>query len=90
MVAYPYKAKEQLSVFSIASIEVIPRSKNSNADALAKLALTMDANLLDVVSMEFLVEPSIHPQKGVIELSWKDPTVVYLKTSEQPEDKIEA
>ena len=32
------KAIEQLSLFSATSIEVIPRSKNSNVDALVKLA----------------------------------------------------
>ena len=40
MAAYLAKAKEHLSLFSAASIEVISRSKNSNADALAKLAST--------------------------------------------------
>ena len=44
--------------------------------------------------MEFLAEPSIHPQQGIMELtqelSWMDPTVAYLKTSEQPEDKTKA
>ena len=62
MVAYLDKAKEQLSLFSAASIEVIPRSKNSNANALAKLAKTRDANLLDAIFVEFLAEPTIHPQ----------------------------
>ena len=57
MVAYLNKATEPAS-----SIEVIPRKRNSNADALAKLASTSDANLLDVVSIEFLAEPSTHPQ----------------------------
>ena len=38
MIAYLDKAKTQLSLFSTASIKVIPRSKNSNTDALAKLA----------------------------------------------------
>ena len=61
MVAYLEKVKKQLSSFSATSIEVIPRSKNSNVDVLAKLASTRDANLLDIVSMEFLAEPSIHP-----------------------------
>ena len=61
MVAYLDKAKEQLSLFSVASIDVIPRNRNSNADALAKLASTRDVDLLDAVSMEFLVEPSIRP-----------------------------
>ena len=62
MAPYLDKAKEQLSLFSVASIEVIPRSKNSNADALAKLASTRDAYLLHTVSVEFLAKPSIHLQ----------------------------
>ena len=62
MATYLDKEKEQLILFSTASIEVIPRSKNSNADALAKLAPIKDADLLDVVSVEFLVEPNIHSQ----------------------------
>ena len=62
MATYLDKAKEQLSSFSVASIEVIPRSRNSNADALAKLASMRDSDWLDVVSIEFLAEPSFHPQ----------------------------
>ena len=56
--------------------------------------MTRDANLLDPVSMEYLAEPSIHPQPGIMELtqepSWMHPIVAYLKTGEQPEDKTEA
>ena len=62
MAAYLDKSKEQLSLFSAASIEIIPQSKNLNVDALSKLALMRDADLLDAVSVECLVEPSIHPQ----------------------------
>ena len=62
MAAYLDKAKEQMSLFSAASIEVIPQNKNSNADALAKLVLTRNVDLLDAVYVEFLAEPSIHPQ----------------------------
>ena len=61
MVAYLDKAKEQLSLLSAASIDVIPRSRNSNADALAKLASIRDVDLLDAVFVEFLAEPNIHP-----------------------------
>ena len=68
MVIYLDKPKEQLSSFSTASIEAIPRSINSNADALAKLASMRDVDLVNVVSVEFLAEPSIHPQQGVMEL----------------------
>ena len=46
MAAYLEKEKEQLCLFSIASIKVILRSKNSNADALAKRASTRDVDLL--------------------------------------------
>ena len=86
MAAYLDKAKEQLSLFSATSIKVILRSKNSNNDALAKLASTRDANILDAVSVEFLAEPNIHLQQGIMELtqepSWMDPIVAYLKTDE--------
>ena len=64
MAAYLDKANEQLSLFSAASIEVIPRSRNLNANALAKLASTRDTYLLDTISVEFLAEPSIHLQYG--------------------------
>ena len=64
--------------------------KNLNVDALAKLASTRDADMLDAISMEYLAEPRIHLQPRVMELtqepSWIDPIVVYLKTSVQPKD----
>ena len=56
MTTYLEKAKELMRTFPIASIEVIPRSRNANADALAKLASTRDVELLDAVSVEFLAE----------------------------------
>ena len=44
--------------------------------------------------MEFLAEPSIHPQYGVMELTqeppWMDPIVQLLKIGEQLEDKTKA
>ena len=53
------------------------RSKNANADALTMLSSTRDVELLDVVSMEFLAEPSIKQYPEVMELvqesSWMDP-----------------
>ena len=94
MAFYLDKAKEQLNLFSVASIEVIPRSKNSNVVALAKLASIRDTNLLDAVSIEYLAEPSIHPPPRIMELtqgpSWMDPVVAYLKTYKQLEDKSKA
>ena len=62
MVAYLEKAKGLMETFPIAFIEVIPRSKNANIDALAKLASIRDSELLDTVSIEFLAEPNIKPR----------------------------
>ena len=88
MAAYLDKAKKQLRSFPAASIEVIPQSRNSNTDALAKIASTKDADQLDAVSVEFLAEPSIHPQQGVMELtqepSWMDPSSHILKLASSP------
>ena len=63
MAAYMEKAKGLMETFPIASIEVIPQSKNANVDALAKLALIRDVDLLDAVSVEFLAEPIINRNK---------------------------
>ena len=75
-------------------VEVVPRSENANTDALAKLASIRDAKLLDVVSVEFLAEPSIKQQPEVMELdhepSWMYPIVAYLKNGELLGNKIEA
>ena len=94
MVAYLGKAKELLRSIQVTLIEVVPRSKNTNADTLAKLASTRDAELLDAVSVEFLAEPSIKQRPEVMELeqkpSWMDPIVVYVKNGELPENKTEA
>ena len=58
MVAYLEKAKKLMGTFPITSVDVITRSKNANSNALAKLASTKDAELLDAVSVEFLAEPN--------------------------------
>ena len=59
MVAYLEKAKELMRTISAASIEVIPRSKNANANALAKLASTKDVDILNAVFVEFLADLKI-------------------------------
>ena len=92
MATYLAKAKKMMGIFPTISIEVILRAKNANVDALAKLALTRDTKLLDVVSIELLAEPSIKQQPEIMELiqepSWMEPIAVYLKNGEVPEDKI--
>ena len=61
MVAYLQKAKDLLKSFSSHMIHQVPRSQNAQADALARLASTKDAKLLEVIPVEFLSKPSIHP-----------------------------
>ena len=61
---------------------------------MAKLASTSDAELLDIVSVEFLVKPSIRRQPDGVELiqepSWMDPIAAYLKNGEVSKDKTKA
>ena len=59
MAAYLEKAKKLISSISTFTIEVVPQSKNSHIDALAKLASIEDIELLNAISVEFLFEPSI-------------------------------
>ena len=54
IITYLKKAKELMGSISAVTIQVVLRSKNSNVDALAKLASTKDVELLNAVSIEFL------------------------------------
>ena len=60
MVPYLEKAKKLIRSILSFTIEVVLRSKNSHANALAKLISTKDTKLLNAVSMEFLSEPNIN------------------------------
>ena len=94
MAAYLEKGKKLMEIFPTIYVEVILLAKNANADVLAKLALMRDAELLDVMFIDFLAEPSIRQQPEIMELvqepSWMDPIVAYLKNGQVPEDKTEA
>ena len=68
MVAYLEKVKEFLRSISTFTIKIVPRSKNSNVEALAKLASTKDIELLNVVYIKFLSEPIIKHLQKVIDL----------------------
>ena len=60
MVTYVENQKNFAKSFSTCMIEVIPRTKNSHVDTLAKLTYTKDTELLNAILVEFLVEPSIN------------------------------
>ena len=59
MTAYLEKVSVELQNFSKHEIKHINREDNSNADALAKLATSRDAELLRLVPIEIIPEPSI-------------------------------
>ena len=86
MATYLEKAKDFNKSFPSFAIEMIPRPKNSHVDTLAKLASTKDAELLNVVSVEFLSKSSINQRLVVM----VDPILAYLKIDELLEDKMEA
>ena len=75
-------------------VKHIDREDNSNADALAMLATSRDAELLCLVPIEIIPEPSIVKRDlvGAIDLepSWRDEVIVYLKEDKLPEDREQA
>ena len=86
MAAYLQIAKDLLGAFSFFKIQQVPRERNTQADALALLASTKDAELLEVIPIEFLNTPSImstEPQLTVNCVTstdtWVTPIIQYLK-----------
>jgi len=94
MAAYLKKVKEALGKFTAFEIQQVPRAENSNADALARLATSRDADLLNLVPLEVLKVPSIEkrPEVAPVELQpgWMDPIIRYLVGGELPEEKQQA
>ena len=97
MAAYLQKAKDLLKSFSSYTIHQVPRSQNAQADALARLASTKDAELLEVIHVEFLSRPSIHPTYqpqavncATMANSWMSPMIQYLKDGILPKNKNKA
>ena len=54
MATYFSKAKDLLAQFTKFTMHQLPHDQNSNADALAKLASTKDANILNIILFEHL------------------------------------
>ena len=80
MAAYLEKVKAELRSFSRYEIKHIDREDNANADALAKLATSRDAELLRLVPIEIVNEPSITKQHSIEAIeaqpSWMDDIVI--------------
>ena len=91
MTAYLEKVKAELRNFPRHEVKHIDREDNANADALAKLATSRDVELLRLVPIEIVAEPSITKQSSVKAIdaqpSWMDDIVIYLKDDRLPEDR---
>ena len=76
-------------------VKHVPRTENSRADALKKLATASQEDLGALIPVEHLPEPSISIDNGEIflvmsEPSWMDPIWDYLVDGTLPSDPKEA
>ncbi|XP_024024279.1 uncharacterized protein LOC112092414 [Morus notabilis] len=94
MIAYLRKVKEELVKFKNYKILQIPRIKNANADALAKLASSRDSDTLGVVPIEELERPTIEEKAKALIVqtceNWMTPLIQYLMDAQLPNNKDEA
>ena len=95
MIIYLKKVWELLKKFTLVQVRHIPRTENSRADTLAKLATASQEDLSRLTPIEHLAEPSIDltdvevfPLKS--EPSWMDPIWDYLIEGLLPSDPKEA
>ncbi|XP_052205170.1 uncharacterized protein LOC127809995 [Diospyros lotus] len=95
MAAYLLKARELLALLPRLEVRQIPRSQNSHADALARLATAQDTKFLGAIPVEFLAAPSTEQSAETMEIgtpqgSWMSPILEYLRGGKLPIDKLEA
>ncbi|CAL9024301.1 unnamed protein product [Prunus brigantina] len=93
MTAYLAQTRRLLSQFKTYYIRQIPRSENSHADALSRLASAIDNRVGRHVPIEILARRST-AEAGVNTLrqdpSWMDPIHAHLTDGTLPADRIEA
>ena len=95
MFLYLQKVCDLLKKFVLVQVKYIPRTKNSRADALAKLATALQEDLGRSTPVEYLAEPSIDPYSTVVALvgsvpSWMDPIWDYINDGTLLDDPKEA
>ncbi|CAL8999505.1 unnamed protein product [Prunus brigantina] len=93
MSAYLSAAHQLLQKFQAYEIRQIPRTKNSHADALARLALAINDKIGREVPVEILSQPSTITNEVCTvwyENMWMSPIYAYLTNSTLPPDKSEA
>ena len=95
MILYLKKVQELLKKFVRVQVKHVPRSENSRADALAKLATASQEDLGKLTPIEHLPEPSVSIDNGEVspvmsEPSWMDPIWDYLVDGKLPSNPKEA
>ena len=95
MVLYLQKVCDLLKKFVLVQIKHVPRTKNSRADALAKLATALQEDLGRSTPVEYLAEPFIDPYSMMVAPirsvpSWIDPIWDYVNDETLPDDPKEA
>ncbi|KAI5353741.1 hypothetical protein L3X38_006635 [Prunus dulcis] len=93
MTAYLQHARHLLATFRAHSIRQVPRSENSHADALARLASALEQGTGRHIHIEFLAQPSTQaPLICTIDHSptWMDPILQFLQNQTLPADPAEA
>ena len=95
MILYLKKVRDLLKKFMLVQVRHIPRTENSRADALAKLATASQEDLSRSTPVEYLAEPSIDLcDVEVAQIgsgpSWMDPIWDYIIDGRLPDDPKEA
>ena len=95
LLLYLKKVRELLRKFVLVQVRHILRAKNSQADALAKLATASQEDLNKLKPVEHLSEPSVDLNNEEVspvlsEPSWMDPIWDYLIEGLQPNNPKEA
>ncbi|BFG25370.1 hypothetical protein CerSpe_116440 [Prunus speciosa] len=93
MAAYLTHARRLLHHFAVYQVQQIPRSENSHADALSRLASAIDDNVgrhvpIEILARRSTAETEVHAVRQ--DPSWMDPILSYLTSGTLPIDKAEA
>ena len=95
MILYLKKVRELLKKFIRVQVKHVPRTENSRANALAKLATASREDLGRLIHVKHLPEPSVSLDNREVspvmsELRWMDPIRDYLVEGTLPSDPKEA
>ena len=83
MVLYLQKVRDLLKKFASVQVKHVPRTGNSRADTLAKLATALQEDIGESTPVEYLAEPSIDPYSVMVAPigsvpNWMDPIWDYI------------